>query len=305
MEEFNKNFKLKKSFAKTYYNFYKKEPKLNFYLSFLSLEHILYVSSFYFFFEIVKLKDKKWNLKLEEMFKYNSYDTVNMNHISIEFISVLYLFKKFNIKYKSIEKIIYNIDNFEDENDLIEYLNNYENFFRDFLKYIFEIELKNLPKLFILQNIILNIKHDFLEDKIYIPKYYHTKLKYDNRIYKKNIKTFKIKEYLDYLINKKGNLFNLSIEPIFNNIIFNLIILYFNYFYDVLINLGNIKKEYQIYISKYLLINRNVIQNIILEPLMIINENYKMNITLFNLGVILYLKLCLNYYYYKFKIKFI
>ena len=63
------------------------------------------------------------------MFKYNSYDTVNMNHISIEFISVLYLLKKFNIKYKSIEKIIYNIDNFEDENDLIEYLNNYENFF--------------------------------------------------------------------------------------------------------------------------------------------------------------------------------
>ena len=306
MEELNKDLLLKKSFIKTYYNFSRQNNEINFYLSFLSFEHLLYISSIYYFYELVNLNyDQNALINLLNILKYDSDFKSNYNKIPIELISFLYLYKKFNLQYINIEKFIFNIDQFNETDDLLDFLNNCEIFFREIVKNIFEIEIINLGKLLILEKIILNIKNDFSENKIYIPKNYHKTLIYNNNIYKKNIKNFKIREYLNFVINKKGNLFRLTIEPIFNNIIFNLIILYFQYYFDVLNSINNINEFYKLYFQKYLIINKNVIKKIILDPDIIFYKNIKININIFNLGIIMYLNLYFNYYYYKFKIKFI
>ena len=123
--------------------------------------------------------------------------------------------------------------------------------------------------------------------------------KYKEKINKKYIWKFDMKLYLDFILNKRGNLFKLQNEPIFNSIINNIIILNYQYYsYKTLIN-NNI-------ITLFINLYMDLLSIIVNEPHYILYNNLDISYLklYYNLGLLNLGKIYFNYYYYKIKFYF-
>ena len=322
---------LKFSFFKCKNILEKNLPKFHLYLLTLSFNQYIYLCSCYSFFYILyDLKNtkntlKKYDIKIMKLLKEDIYNIENIfknynyfinNDLPIEFMSFSYIYYilKFDLIYidNLLESIFMNFDIYiyNNINQLKSYINGIGNFFSYILfkiihKLDYNDKINNVGNAIFLTYLILNIKKYFLLNttRIYIP-YKKNDINFlfifiGIKINKKYIRDFDMKLYLDFILNKRGNLFRLQNEPIFNSIINNIIILNYQYYsYKTLIN-NNI-------ITLFINLYMDLLSIIVKEPHYILYNNLNISYLklYYNLGLLNLGKIYFNYYYYKIKFYF-
>ena len=314
----NKYIKL--SFWKCKNNFEKNIPKFHLYSLTLSFKKYIFLCSFYNFFYILYDYNntpnilQEYYLKLKKLLQNDIYNKdifkndlyFIKNDLPIEFLSFSYIYYILKLEWLYIDDffntLFVNLDINNNNNININQLKKYINGIGNFCSYIllkiiynnYTNKINNLGNAIFLTYIIINIKKHFLLN----PKRNYIPCRKDNSK-KKCIKNFNMKLYLDFIINKKGNLFRLKNELIFNNVINTLIILNYQYYsYKTLIN-NNI-------ITLFINLYMDLLSIIVNEPHYILYNNLDISYLklYYNLGLLNLGKIYFNYYYYKIKFYF-